>query len=90
MKHNVSIVRIVGIVGIVGIVVTLMLFNVACSKIASDNPPIITSPQVGQFVINPQFDEARQFHGGLAAVCVRDGATAMWGFIDQHGKGSGA
>ena len=36
----------------------------------------------GEFVINPQFESAKPFREGLAAVCQND----KWGFIDKTGK----
>ncbi len=38
--------------------------------------------KTGAVVIPPQFDEARDFHDGLAAVKINN----KWGFIDQTGK----
>ena len=40
-----------------------------------------TSPQIGTFVINPQFDLARGFSEGLAGVRIGDDKTGKWGFI---------
>jgi hypothetical protein len=40
----------------------------------------------GKFVISPQFDNARRFEEGLAAVRVGGGDDGKWGFIDKQGK----
>jgi len=37
---------------------------------------------VGKVIVSPQFDEAMEFAGGLAAVRVQD----KWGYIDKTGK----
>ena len=48
----------------------------------------------GQLVINPQFDNAWEFHEGMAAVCIGKPCTlwesspneSRWGFVDSSGK----
>ena len=35
----------------------------------------------GKMIINPQFQEALQFHDGLAAV--RDATSGTWGYISR-------
>ncbi len=39
----------------------------------------------GHYVVNPQFDDAKQFSEGLAAVRIGDYRTGKWGFIDIQG-----
>jgi hypothetical protein len=46
--------------------------------------------ETGQYVVNPQYDNANDFSEGLAAVCVGDcGFSSVgarkWGFIDKQG-----
>ena len=43
-----------------------------------------TSLKTGTIVVNPQFDDARAFSDGLAAVSIGD----KWGFIDKTGSSS--
>src|SRR5215831_1834657 len=45
----------------------------------------------GQLVVNPQFDEAEEFHEGRAAICLGnckswESNDAHWGYIDASGK----
>ena len=47
----------------------------------------------GQLVINPQFDNAEEFHEGRASVCLGKPCTwwespgdSLWGYIDTSGK----
>jgi len=40
----------------------------------------------GTFAINPQFDDARNFSGGLAAVRLGDSETGRWGFVAPDGS----
>lgn len=40
----------------------------------------------GRLVVQPQFDVARPFSEGLAAVRVGDLQTGKWGYIDQTGR----
>ena len=77
------------------------------TTISADSTPIRLPVQVGgktgyvdgtgQLVITPQFNEAREFHEGRAAICI--GAPcrssllllgppegALWGFIDASGR----
>jgi len=36
----------------------------------------------GEWVIEPRFEDAKNFYGGLAAVCVGE----LWGFVDKKGS----
>jgi len=42
--------------------------------------------KVGEFVVNPQFHDARGFSDELAAVKVGGEKTGKWGYIDKTGK----
>ena len=42
--------------------------------------------KTGKFVINPQFDYAREFHGRTRSVRVEDHRTGKCGYIDKTGK----
>lgn len=75
------------------------------SSPAADSTPVLLPVKVsskwgyvngsGQMVINPQFDNANDFHEGRAAVCLGKPCTwwdapspneSRWGFIDASGK----
>ncbi len=40
----------------------------------------------GVIVIKPQFEKARPFNEGIAAVEIKENYTSKWGFIDKTGK----
>jgi len=42
--------------------------------------------QSGKFVINPQFEDAEFFRGGLARVTVGKGSEKKQGYVDMNGK----
>lgn len=75
------------------------------SSLALDSSPTLLPVKVsgkwgyvngnGQLVVNPQFDNANEFHEGRAAVCLGKPCTwwdspspdeSRWGFIDASGK----
>jgi hypothetical protein len=37
----------------------------------------------GRFMVNPQFDDARPFSEGMAAVLIRDRQIERWGYISR-------
>ena len=67
--------------------VALLLVGAAgCSSPPQTETPAVvaatpTSLETGTFVSNPQFDGARSFSDGLAAVRIGDYETGKWGFI---------
>jgi len=37
----------------------------------------------GQFIVNPEFVDARPFSDGMAAVLIRDHQADRWGYISR-------
>jgi len=67
---------------VVGLVAVLLVGAAGCSSPPQTETPAVvastpTSLETDSFVINPQFDGARSFSDGLAAVSIGD----KWGFI---------
>jgi hypothetical protein len=55
---------------------------------ATDDAAVTFQTQQGtrRFAIKPQYDEARQFSDGFAAVRIGDADNGKWGFVDKRGK----
>lgn len=60
----------------------VLSFSEGLSLFCNNEKKIGFVDKSGKVVINPQFDEARSFSEGLAAVC----QNKKWGFIDKSGK----
>lgn len=71
-----------------GFAIFVVFVLVSCGSEESKLIPVLIDQRVGyidaegKFEINPQFDEGRRFHSGLAAVRLAD----KWGFIDEKGS----
>ncbi len=74
MNKKTKTIFVVGLIGIVSITVGI-IYRLLPSHLQSN----LNTYKTGEFVIKPQFDFARDFSEGLAAVKVGD----KWGYIHK-------